>query len=50
MCATADVGHAQIPTYSRQTWKDLRSALGARECQQPVRPTINARLEMTLDY
>jgi len=28
MCATAELGaSAQIPAYSGQTWKDLRSAL-----------------------
>src|SRR6476620_1343688 len=40
---------AQIPAYSGRAWKDDRARKGARERQQPDRPTINARLILTLN-
>src|SRR5262244_2249901 len=40
---------AQIPAYSGQAWKDDRAHQGALERRQPDRPTINARLMVTLN-
>src|SRR5262245_53236863 len=39
---------AQIPAYSGRVWKDDRARKGALERRQPDRPTINARLMVTL--
>jgi hypothetical protein len=40
---------AQIPAYFGRAWKDDRVRKGALERQQPDRPTINARLMVTLN-
>ena len=40
---------AQIPAHSGRAWKDDRVRKGALERQQPDRPTINARLMVTLN-
>src|SRR5262245_46430117 len=40
---------AQIPAYSGRAWKDDRAHKGAHERRQPDRPTINARLLVTLN-